>query len=166
MRNLFHYALKNMMVRSSYLILLALALISCSADKGECPFCYVKMPHDARVTVLVEGESTPKMACSITCVLNYHRTTGKEIKFLRVSDFYSGKFLNPQKAFYVIGSDVNPFDEYLHSHLVSESRTPFYLDWSRYTPTVLAFASREDAEKFQRDHGGRVATSSILHLDN
>lgn len=155
-----------MIVRSLYLILLVLALISCSADKGECPFCDVKMPHDARVMVLVEGESIPKMACSVTCVLNYQRTTGKKIKFLRVSDFYSGKFLNPQEAFYVIGSDVNPFDKYLHSHLFSESRTPFYLDWSRYTPTVLSFASREDAEKFQRDHGGRVATSFILHLGN
>lgn len=155
-----------MIVRSSYLILLALALISCSADKGECPFCYVKMSHDARVMILVEGESTPKMACSITCVLNYNRTTGKEIKFLRVSDFNSGNFLNPQEAFYVIGSDVNPFDKYLHSNRFSQSRTPIYLDWSRYTPTALAFASKEDAEKFQRDHGGRVATSSILHLDN
>lgn len=157
-------ALKYTVVISSYIIFLALALISCSADKGDCPFCYVKMPHDARVMVLVEGESTPKMACSITCVLTYHRTTGKKIKYLRVSDFYSGKFLNPQKAFYVLGSDVNPFEKFLHSRLFSESRTPFYLDWSRYTPTVLAFASRQDAERFQRDHGGRIATSSILSL--
>lgn len=155
-----------MLIKSLYLIFLLLALLSCSADKGECPFCYVKMPHDARVMVLVEGESIPKMACSITCVLNYQRTTGKKIKFLRVSDFYSGNFLNPQEAFYVIGSDVNPFDKYLHSHLFSQSRTPIYLDWSRYTPTVLAFTSREDAEEFQRDHGGRVATSFLLGSNN
>ncbi|MGB7291727.1 MAG: hypothetical protein WBD99_06125 [Thermodesulfobacteriota bacterium] len=159
-------ALKYTVVISSYIIFLAPALISCSADKGDCPFCYVKMPHDARVMVLVEGESAPKMACSITCVLNYHRTTGKEIKFLRVSDFYSGKFLNPQKAFYVVGSNVNPFDKYLHSNLASELRVPSYLDWSRYTPTVLAFATKEDAEKFIKDHGGRIATFSILQLDN
>jgi nitrous oxide reductase accessory protein NosL len=155
-----------MIIRSAYLIFLVLVLISCSADKGECPFCNVRMPHDARVMVLVEGESKPKMACSITCVLHYERATGKKIKFLRVSDFYSGNFLNPGEAFYVIGSDVNPFDKYLHSNLLSQSRTPIYMDWNRYTPTVLAFASREDAEKFQRDHGGRVATSSILKLDN
>ena len=126
----------------------------------------MKMPHDARVMVLVEGESTPKMACSIMCVLNYEKITGKKIKFLHVSDFNSGKFLNPKEAFYVVGSDVNPFDKYLHSNLLSQFRTPIYMDWSRYTPTVLAFASREDAEKFQRDHGGRVATSAILQLDN
>ena len=155
-----------MIFRSLHLIFLVLALISCSADNGECHFCDVKMPHDARVMVLVEGDSKPKMACSITCVLHYQKTTGKKIKFLRVSDFYSGKFLNPGEAFYVIGSDVNPFDKYLHSNLLSQSRTPIYMDWSRYTPTVLAFASQKDAEIFQRDYGRRVATSSILQLDN
>jgi hypothetical protein len=155
-------------IRLFYVVYIFQFLIfsSCTRDKGDCPFCYVKMPHDARVMVLVEGESTPQMACSITCVLHYRRTTGKKIKFLRVSDFNSGKFLDPQDAFYVIGSDVNPFDKYLHSDLFSHFRTQIYMDWSRYTPTVLAFASREDAEKFQRNHGGRVATSAILQLDN
>ena len=159
-------ALKIIVLRSSYVIFLVLALISCSADKGECPFCDVKMPHDSRVKVLVEGESRPKMACSIMCVLNYQRTTGKKIKFLHVSDFNSGKFLDPERAFYVVGSDVNPFDKNLHGHLFSQSRTPIYMDWSRYTPTILAFASERDAEKFQKEHGGRVATFSVLQQAN
>jgi nitrous oxide reductase accessory protein NosL len=155
-----------MIVRLFYLIFLALAMISCSTGTEECSFCTIKMPHASRIVVLVEGESTPRKACSITCVLNYQKTEGKRVRFLRVTDFFYGKIIDPQKAFYVVGSDVNPCLEHSHGPFLSELRTPLYLDWSRYTPSVLAFATREDAEKFQKDHGGRVDSSSILGFEN
>jgi len=157
-----------MILRLSFisLVFVGLAFASCSADKEECSFCTIKMPHESKTVVLVEGKSTPQRACSITCALAYQRATGKKVRFLRVTDFLSGKTLDPQKAFYVKGSDVNPCEEHSRSLIVSEFRTPLYLDWSRYTPTVLAFATREDAEKFQKEHGGRVALSPILGFGN
>jgi nitrous oxide reductase accessory protein NosL len=124
------------------------------------------MPHESKTIVLVEGKPTPQRACSITCALSYQRTTGKKVRFLQVTDLFSGKTLDPQKAFYVIGSDVNPCEEHSKNTFLSEFRTPLYLDWSRYTPTVLAFATREDAERFRKEHGGRIVSSSILGFGN
>ncbi len=144
------------------LIFVSLTFASCSADKEMCSFCYIKIHHESKTIVLVEGESTPRRACSITCALTYQRTTGKKVRFLWVTDFLSGKTLDPRKAFYVVGSDINPCEEHSKSAVLSELRIPLFLDWSRYTPTVLAFATREDTEKFQKEHGGRVALSSIL----
>ncbi len=157
-----------MILRLSFLSFVFIGLVfgSCSADKEECSFCIIKMPHKSKAVVLVEGESTPRRACSITCALTHQRTMGKKVRFLRVSDFLSGKTLDPQKAFYVEGSDVNPCKEHAKSPVFSEFRTPLYLDWSRYEPTVLAFATREDAEKFQKEHGGRVVSPSILGFGN
>lgn len=148
------------------LVFVSLAFASCSTDKEVCSFCTIKMPHESKTIVLVEGESNPRRACSITCALTYQRTTEKKVRFLWVTDFLSGKTLDPKKAIYVVGSDINPCEEHLKSTVLSELRIPLYLDWSRYTPTVLAFAKREDAEKFQKEHGGRVALSSILGFGN
>ena len=75
-------------------------------------------------------------------------------RLIEVTDFPSGKKLDPQQAYFVDGSrkvlcshDAPMFDETKHME-------PMTFD--RCSPGAYAFARREDAEKFVSENGGIV----------
>jgi len=117
-----------------------------------CQICW-RPVHSSMLTVgEVNGEET--RFCCPACALTTAQQTGKPVRLTRLTDFNSNQPLDPKAAFLVRGSDVN-LD--MHSQpLVDQEKRPVPVHFDRCTPSILAFRSREDAQAFQKDHGGEV----------
>ena len=113
-------------------------------------------PIHARMAVRVAVEGGPHgEACCLRCAVTYAEQYRKGVRVLWVTDYTTGRQLDPERATYVTGSDVNrcmgPPDE------ASPGRRQVdRLIWDRCSPSSVAFAKRMAAEDFQRIHGGRI----------
>jgi hypothetical protein len=93
-------------------------------------------------------------ACCVRCVLTVAQQTGKEVQFLSVNDYDTGKQLAPDKAFYVDGSQV----EVCSTPQVKpgEEMVPSERVYDRCAPSVIAFANEDKARAFIAQHGGSL----------
>ena len=109
--------------------------------------------HPGVLTIAeVDGKET--RFCCPACALTTAEQTGKPVRVLRLSDFYTHQPLEPAAAFLVRGSEANLCT---HPHpLVSEEKQPLDVHFDRCAPSILAFRSREEAEAFRQEHGGEV----------
>ena len=123
-----------------------------------CQICW-RPVHSSMLTVgEVNGEET--RFCCPACALTTAQQTGKPVRLTRLTDFNSNQPLDPKAAFLVRGSDVN-LD--MHSQpLVDQEKRPVPVHFDRCTPSILAFRSREEAQAFQRDHGGELLQMAAL----
>ncbi len=115
-------------------------------------------PIHAPLAVQVAVDGGPHgEACCLRCAVTYAEQYGKRVRVLWVTDYPTGRRLNPKRATYVTGSDVNrcmgPPDEASGGRRESEM-----IVWDRCAPSSIAFAKLSDAETFQRIHGGRIQT--------
>jgi nitrous oxide reductase accessory protein NosL len=104
--------------------------------KDFCPLCgmtlhmYYKTNHAAKV----DGKT--KQYCSLHCVVeDTHK--GSKLTDIQVVDTEELKFIDADKAFYVVGSDIK-------GTMTGVSK--------------YAFGSQEDAETFAKQHGGKVVS--------
>jgi nitrous oxide reductase accessory protein NosL len=111
---------------------------------------------DVAVRVAVEGGPHGE-ACCLRCAITYAQQYRKRVRVLWVTDYATGRRLDPERATYVTGSDVNrcmgPPDQ-----ASAGRRETDMIVWDRCSPSSIAFARRNDAEAFQRIHGGRIQT--------
>jgi hypothetical protein len=73
------------------------------------------------------------------------------------TDFDSGHMIPAQSAYYDVGGDV----QYCTAHASPVERTPLGVQvrtYDRCLPTMVAFSSRDEAETYRQQHGGRVVT--------
>lgn len=136
------------------LALLLLAPLSCRGEPDRCAICHMLIPADTYTGVAMNGQR--QIVCDPRCALTYQEQTGKSVALEVVTDFRSRARLDPRDAVYVTGSDVAP-----DSHTTAVRAWPATtaeLHWHRCLPSVLAFRSREDAEAFRREHGGRLTS--------
>jgi hypothetical protein len=107
------------------------------------------------------GESVIEVCC-LSCALNYGRQTHKTVTILSVTDHNSGKPLNPGQATFVVGSDVSPCTHLHDTMQVGPEREAYPIRWDRCLPNILAFSSRESAEAFRSENGGRLRSFQEL----
>jgi nitrous oxide reductase accessory protein NosL len=110
------------------------------------------------VSVAVDGGPHGE-ACCVRCAITYAEQYRKRVRILWVTDYVNGSRLGAEQAVYVTGSDVN--------HCMGPPEQPSIgrresdtIVWDRCAPSSIAFAKLEDAEAFQRSHGGRIQTFS------
>jgi len=113
---------------------------------------------DVAVRVAVDGGKQCE-ACCLRCAVTYAEQYGKRVRVLWVTDYPTGRRLNPERATYVTGSDVNRCMGPPEEASVGRRETNTMV-WDRCAPSSIAFAKLEDAEAFQRIHGGRIQTFS------
>jgi len=89
--------------------------------------------------VLTTTDGTKVSFCSFTCVSRYMKKHGAEVKQLQAADYLSAELVDAEAAFYLLGSDAPPVMSYT---------------------SIIAFASIEAAESFQKLHGGKIMTFS------
>jgi hypothetical protein len=113
-------------------------------------------PIHARLAVRVAVDGGPHgEACCLRCAVTYAEQYRKRVRVLWVTDYPTGRRLDPERATYVTGSDVNrcmgPPDQ-----ASTGRREVDRLVWDRCSPSSIAFAKLSDAEAFKRVHGGRI----------
>lgn len=116
-----------------------------------CPFSNRHIHSGSRAVVEVAGERLP--TCCIRCALTAERQ-GVKARLVEVSDFFSGRPLAPDAAFYVSGSPVVLCER--HEPKLDAEKQVYQPVFDRCEPSIFAFSRREQAEEFARTNGGAV----------
>lgn len=136
------------------LIATTLATQACKNRTAQCALCEREIhPH---MKVSITRDSVPIKTCCMSCALTY-KTQTKNVEILTATDFLTDAQLEPNKAFYVVNSDVSPctHDSKIQK-VVREPNSALYECYDRCEPSILAFQKRTDAETFLKEHGGRL----------
>lgn len=126
---------------------------------GHCPICLRHAHKESLVRFKAEGERVTE-ACCLSCALTYGRQAHKPVTIVSVTDHNSGTDLDPDKATFVVGSDVSPCTHTMVQ--VGPEKEAYPVRWDRCLPSILAFPSAEPAEAFRAQHGGRLRTLQDL----
>lgn len=130
--------------RSLWLFTLILLLLAAPGhgaanSRPECRVCGMWIDQYPQTRhVLTAKDGTVVMFCSLTCAAKYLRSHPPEARErLQVADYLTTKLVDTRQAVYLVGSDAPP--------VMSNT-------------SIIAFASRRQAKKFQHQHGGRFLT--------
>lgn len=93
-------------------------------------------------------------SCAMHHIINHPGEARKEL----ATDFNSGRLIPARSAYYDMGGDV----QYCTRHDPSIQRAPGQgvemRVYDRCLPVLVAFASKDEAEAYRQQHGGRVVT--------
>jgi len=119
-------------------------------SEAVCGFCQRHINPQARVVAEVGGRR--RIVCCAHCAVTEARQEKKPLRLIEVTDYRTGKALNPEQAWYVDGSrivacehDMSKMDETKHSE---------QLAFDRCSPGTFAFLDRKSAEAFVAQNGG------------
>jgi len=135
----------------------AAALSACARSQPVCEFCHMPIPAQTAARVEVDGHV--HRVCDPRCALTHQQQTGEVSTLVRVTDFETGRPLDPARAYYLNGSDTAPD---VRQETFRQPMDPMYREWHRCLPSVLAFGSRAAAARYQSVHGGRIETLGEL----
>jgi nitrous oxide reductase accessory protein NosL len=131
--------MKKMVLAVTMVYSFFLAVLVYGAEEPRwCPLCgmNLKMYHQTS-NRLTFNDGTKVQTCSIFCAAQYYEKKPTEIERWEVVDYNTKVFIDARKASWVIGSDIPGV-------MTAVSK--------------LAFATKEEAMKFQKAHGGTVGT--------
>lgn len=114
-------------------------------------------PH---MLTVVKVNDKKLYTCCARCPLTYARATGKRVEILEVTDFETGRRLSASEAWFVDGSPVEPCCA--PAIRSEDERTPYVRVFDRCAPSLLAFASKQEALDFIEQHGGALKRLSDL----
>jgi len=136
-----------------FMIAAFLLLQSCNRT-AQCPLCNRDIHQHMQVAITHNG--IPVKTCCMACALTYqHQAKNVEIK--GATDFLTNNPIDPQKAFYVVGSDISPCTQDIRvKKFIREPHSALFACYDRCEPGILAFSTKADAEAFQRTHGGSL----------
>ncbi len=139
----------------------ALALAGAFYVRQRRAACWVcDRPFHAGMTAKLEAGLFWRRTCCLRCALNYGRQNPGTVKAYRVTDYATGRWLKPEAASFVVGSDLEP------CHAMAAQRVEPGMEaaprWDRCVPSAIAFADIAAAQRFQGGHGGRVVSWAQL----
>ncbi len=141
------------------LLYVAWRLTSTTAE-AVCEVCNRPVHMETRTVALIGGER--EVFCCPTCAVHAAQQAGNELEFVKFTDYATGWPVEPKDAFLVRGSDVNPCLAHEPEVLTDMEKQPAAITFDRCAPSILAFATREAAEDFIREHGGELFRTEDL----
>ena len=131
-----------------------IGLQSCSKTAAQCPLCERDVHQGMQVRIT--HNSIPMQTCCMACALTYKRQA-KNVEIKEATDFLSNTSMDPKTANYIVGSDVSPcIQDPKVQKVVREPHSAMHACYDRCEPGILGFRSKEDAKKFQQQHGGSL----------
>jgi hypothetical protein len=125
-----------------------------------CQVCRRHLHAGSQVVALQQERK--EAFCCPTCAVTFGRQAEQAVRVVELTDFESGSRISPTEAYLVQGSDVNLCLQ--HPVLTDSQKQPASMQFDRCSPSVLAFSSRQAAEAFRQEHGGRLLPFSALPL--
>lgn len=120
-----------------------LARNSPSMQEFSCSMCN-KFSSGRTVFIVQFENGDTKRACCAHCGLMI-QSVSKKVKQSLTADYLHGRIVNANQAVYLVGSELNIC----------------------CVPNILTFASKQDAEKFQKGFGGKLLnieqSTQLLH---
>ena len=119
------------------MVILLVSSLSWSGEVKRCIVCGMdvsKYPHTKYVVMTTEGEEL--FTCGVQCGLTLYLRLKEKFKSATGTDLLSNRPFDAQKGFYVFKSSAI----------------------TDMAPGFISFATRTNAEKFQKGFGGKVVT--------
>src|SRR3972149_2478662 len=124
------------------MVIFVMMFVAVAFAEEKCSLCGMKVDEGKRqYFVITTKDGKKQKACNEGCASMFMENIKKELKSIEAVDYNTGSLIDAHKAFYVKGSDVKPV---------------------MGGASVVAFSKKEDAEKFQKEHGGRVLSADEL----
>jgi hypothetical protein len=117
-------------------------------------------PIHPHMLTVVRVKDKKRYACCARCALTYQEQTGIPTDIVEVTDYISGRPLDATKAYFASGSRVEPCCPPPINR--EEGRMPYMRMFDRCSPSLLAFADRNEAQAFIAKNGGTLTTLSEL----
>jgi hypothetical protein len=117
-----------------------------------CSICQRHIKPEAHVVVEIGGKR--RDVCCAHCALTEGRQENKPVRFIQVTDYHTGKGLDPQRAWFVDGSRVMACEHDMAK--MSEMKQMDQMSFDRCSPGTFAFADRKAAEAFAAANGGVI----------
>jgi nitrous oxide reductase accessory protein NosL len=120
-----------------FMLIVLMSSILWSGEIKRCQVCGMdvsKYPHTKYVVTTTESKEL--ITCGVQCGLTLHLRLKEKFKSATASDLLSNRSFDAQKGFYVYKSTVI----------------------TDMAPGFIAFATKANAERFQRGFGGKVVT--------
>ncbi|MBL8234408.1 MAG: hypothetical protein JNL98_38275, partial [Bryobacterales bacterium] len=130
-----------------------------SRDDRMCMACQRPIHGNSRTIALVDGRRGAY--CCPACALSEHIQRSKPVDVLSLTDHLTGNKLDPSGAYLVRGSSHNACTHHQQQQASADKR-PLETHFDRCAPSILAFATRDQAAAFARDNGGRVVSFEEL----
>ena len=111
-------------------------IVPAQEAREDCHLCGMwidQYMHTRHVLTVEDG--TRISFCSFTCAAKYLKRHETEVTELQVADYLTAELVDAEDAFYLLGSDAPP--------VMSNT-------------SIIAFASIEAADNFQKSHGGKI----------
>jgi hypothetical protein len=141
------------------LVLSAIVGAAACSRPQTCDICAMQVSPGTRA--VIDDHGRRRVVCDPRCALTYQQQTGARVALREVRDFGDRRPLDPATAWYVTGSDTAP-DARTTTMTTWPAAEPASLQWHRCLPSVLAFRTRDEAERFREQHGGQVMTLAEL----
>jgi hypothetical protein len=117
-----------------------------------CGACRRPIHAGARTIGHAGGQN--EVFCCPACALTDHRQTGQAVTITALTDFETDAPLDPRGAYIVEGSNLNLCVR--QHHMVGEHKHATPMEFDRCSPSIFAFGRRDAADRFLREHGGRL----------
>ena len=131
-------------------------------EPDRCDICYRPMHQETFYRIHLESGAS-KDACCPRCGLRFQEGRD-DVVGTEVTDFNTRQHIDAAVAYYVEGSPVH-----FCSHAsVRDDRSggQYEVAWDRCLPSLIAFSSREAAQKFLEENGGDIKTYEELLADH
>jgi hypothetical protein len=126
-----------------------------SRGPAVCQVCGRNIPNQTAYR-LDTTDGTIK-ACCPSCAMHYKLHHADEVRKDWATDFNSGHLIPAASAYFDEGGDI----QYCTAHKPPVERGLEGVServYDRCLPTLVAFATRDEAESYRQQHGGRVLT--------
>ncbi len=118
-------------------------------------FCSICSRHiNPQAGVIAEIGGRRHRVCCAHCAVTEGLQERKPVRLIEVSDYSSGRKLNPAQAWYVDGSRINACEHDMTR--MNEMKQAERATFDRCAPGTFAFSSRADADRFAATNGGAV----------
>ncbi len=134
---------------------------ACSGQPRSCTQCGRAECRNLTVDVRLQDGKVVRTCCP-RCALHYLAGPHPPVASIAVKDFNSAGRLDATRAVYVEGSDVAPCTAMAGSPPQDERGCCMKTVYDRCLPSVIAFASKAEAEAFAGSHGGALKTFAEL----
>ena len=121
-------------------------------SEASCGICQRHINKHARVVVEVGGRK--RVVCCAHCARTEGQQENKPVHFLEVTDYTTGKGINPEQAWFVDGSRVMACEHKMA--VTDESKHAEQMVFDRCPPGTFAFRDRTAADAFVAENGGTV----------
>jgi nitrous oxide reductase accessory protein NosL len=127
-------------------------------QQAGCVACGRPIAGHSSTIALVDGEQ--QHFCCAACAMSVERQSGTDVLLQSLKLHGADEMIDPDDAFVVVGSSVNHCMR--TEPLVGSEKHLSHLEFDRCSPSVMTFASREDADQFAAQFGGKVARGGEL----